>query len=331
MDQKNPRPRGTLAVATLCAMALTVLAACGSSPQTIVDSDADTNVETDVATAIPSAAATDTINEVDLDADTTWQEVFDTFTASEQSCIREELDDDTYESAIKQTITSEGDTEQWDSAVFSCLAPNTARGLLLSVLEAGLTRGVLGEEAVLSDDERECLRERVAKIDVAAMFAAADGDDALGDSFFWEMLVCLPNLLVTTMAAVAGVDVGQLSDDERECVKGWAADLDPAVLAVEADTLVTAVFGMVTCVPDLLIELVVDGMGLNVDELSDDERECLREWVSDLDEDDMMVILTQEDDAAALEVGLGLLACLPELLAVEGYDSGTYTLTIATR
>ena len=304
----------------LCAMALTVLAACGSSSPTSVDSD--------TATATPSAAATDTFNEVDLDTDTTWQEVFDTLTAAEQSCIRDEFDDDTYELAMKQTIMSEVDTEQWDSAVFSCLDPNTARGLLVSMLEASITADDLGEEVVLSDDERECLRERVAKIDVAAMFAAADGDDALGDSFFWEMLVCLPNLLVTTMAAVAGVDVGQLSDDERECVKGWAADLDPAVIAVEADTFVTAVFGMVACVPDLFIELVVDGMGVNVDELSDDERECLREWVDGLDEDDMTVMLAQEDHAAAFELGLGILACLPELLAVEGYDVGTYSLAI---
>ena len=314
MCQKNPRPRGTPVVALLCAAALTVLAACGSSPQAIVDSD--------TTTATPSATATVADAEVDIDAGSTWQEAFDTLTAAEQSCIRDELDEDTFELGMKQTAISEDAREQWVTAIFSCSEFDTPRRQLLAEIMADIREGIGGEVEV-SDDEAECLREWVIGLDDDDMTVMlTQEDDALGASFSLEALACLPDLLLNVVAASTGTDAIQLSDDERECVREWAADLDPAFLTAEDNvTLGMAGFGMFACVPNLFVELVPNMIGVNNSELSDEERECLREWVDGLDEDDMMVILAQENGAAALELGLGILACLPELVTSSFGDA----------
>ena len=272
MHHKNLRSEGKQAVAMILAIALTLLAACGSSPQTIADindTDPDQNDDTDAEIdAIPDTDPdqnddTDAIAMIDVYTDTTWQEVFDTFTASQQSCIRDWLGDDTFESVMQQTVAiGEGGrelwegTELWEIAIASCLDPNTARRLLLSVVVGSIAEEVPGAWVELSEDERECLWERVAEIDVALMLTAFNFGDPLVD-LSWELLACLPDLLLNAIAAVTGLDVSQFSDDERECV---------------------------------------------------------REWVTNLDEDDIMVMLAQEDDAAAAALGLTLIACVPNLL-----------------
>lgn len=380
LRQQERHLRTLQAVALLCAAALTVLAACGSSPQTIPDTGAgaDTNTatdtDTDTSTGTDADTNTDDESNVDTNADTkddsdtsidiaddesnvdtnadtkddsdtsigddtgfdidigdntTWQEVFDTLAASEQSCIQDELGDALHELVMKRPVMVVGYAAGEESSIFPCLDPDTARGLFLSMLEAGFAGEVLGVEVELGQDERQCLREWVADIDVASVFAANEGDNALGTASF-GIVACAPDPFIQAIAADMGVDgvgldLDALSDDERECLREWVADIDPALLATEDDgTVGAAVFGIFACVPDLLIAAVAAGIGVDIGELSDDERECVREWANSLDEDDMMVMFTQQDDARAAVLGLRLISCVPDLFFQSTADADEY-------
>ena len=270
MNEKNLRPRSPQAFAILCAVALSVLAACGGSSPVAQDlgvgqvqeepssSDSSESLtqddqELDSDTNADAIADADAISEIDVDAGTTRQRVFDTFNASEQSCIKNRLGEDIFELGMKQADISEDAREQWVTAIFSCSDFDTPRRQLLGGLMAEIREGLWGEVEV-SEDEFECLREWVIGL---------DDDDVM------------------------------------------------VMLAQEDDaSAATFVLGAIACVPDLLVGLVATGTGISAGDLSDDERECVHGWVDGLDEDDLMVMFAQEDDAAAAALGLTLFACL---------------------
>ncbi|MCY3663267.1 MAG: PPC domain-containing protein [bacterium] len=187
-----------------------------------------------------------------VDADTVWQDVFDSVTAAEQSCIRSEVDDDVLDSALEERIMTDDDTEDWVASIFGCLTPDNARSLFLASMIEGLREDVdIGE---VGDEEMSCLHDLVADLDVAALVAAD----------------------------VAG--------DERE--------------------LVTATAAVIGCLPDVFLELMVADLGVDLDELSEDELSCMREWMS---ETDWAALMSAEDDAEAFEGLFDLIGCVPDL------------------
>ena len=343
------RSKALCASAILVATALTALAACGgsspladdlgasgdratqppSSPSAIPSQDADApDVAIDAdgtgasESAIPLQDAADP--DVAIDADTTLSQIVgDLLNASEQACIREELGEHLFYDAMAQPILGflESDIGESDASlkIFEC-APDLFVEAIAAYMGVGL--------GPLSDDERECLREWVADLDEDdIMVMTTQDDDAAGTALGLDMIACVPDLLIQAVAAGAAeegveLDLDEVSDDERECLREWAADLDPAILAAEDDAaLGAAFFGMFGCVPDLLIQVVAGVMGVDLGLLSDDERECLREWWADLDEDDIAVMFTQDDDAAGAALGLDIIACVPDLL-ISGIARG---------
>ena len=113
---------------------------------------------------------------------------------TEQSCIRNELGDELLESVLAQRAMSEGETEQWEVAMFGCLAPETAAGLFLSSILAGM--GEVNEEA------KDCLRELLSDVDVAEIVVStspdADPDSAASAlEFTLGLLACVPEQLLS--------------------------------------------------------------------------------------------------------------------------------------
>ena len=113
---------------------------------------------------------------------------------TEQSCIRNELGDELLESVLAQRAMSEGETEQWGVSMFGCLAPETAAGLFLSSILAGM--GEVNEEA------KDCLRELLSDVDVAEIVAStspdADPDSATSAlEFTLGLLACVPEQLLS--------------------------------------------------------------------------------------------------------------------------------------
>jgi len=156
-------------LAVLGALAVAVgLSACGGdspAPTTVVadtsSTAADTGTAASVATTTTTAASTTTSTltttpagststtsepagatagaDISLDAGTVWAEPFSTFTVSEQSCIRDAVDEELLESVLERLVLEDSDApEEWVVSIFACLAPETARALFLSLMIAGM-------------------------------------------------------------------------------------------------------------------------------------------------------------------------------------------------
>ena len=266
---------------------------------------------------------------IHVDADTIWQDVFDALASSEQSCIRSELDDDLLRSALDRRILTDADSEQWEVSIFTCLTPDNARSLFVATMVAGLQDETRAGE--LSGEEISCLRDLVAELDVAALVAATlqgEDDPALAEVAV-GVLGCVPDVIVGGMFAEMGVDVGDWSAEERSCLRELVAGMDVAApTGAAGDDAAAAAFGLglVGCVPDVVVGGMLAEMGVDVGDLSGEERSCLREWVAGVD----VVALGSamaSDEAAVAAFGLGLVGCIPDvflggMLAEMGVDVG---------
>ena len=180
-----------------------------------------------------------------------WQDVFDALTASEQSCIRSELDDDMLRSVLKRRVLTDTGSGQWEESIYNCVSPDTARSLLLANLMA-----VMGEAmgfGELSPEETSCLRESVATLDVVALRA----DDAAAAALGLRLLGCVPDVLLAEVFGEMGVDLEDLSEVELSCLREWVATLDAdalgSVMAGDEDEAAAAALGLglFGCVGDL--------------------------------------------------------------------------------
>ena len=118
----------------------------------------------------------------------------DTLTASEQSCIRDELGDELLKSVLEQRALYEGDTQLWHVSIFGCLAPEAAAGLFLSVILAQM-QGLTGEA-------EGCLRELLAGADVAGFVASTFPDAGptsavAANEFTIGLLGCIPHQILS--------------------------------------------------------------------------------------------------------------------------------------
>ena len=191
-----------------------------------------------------------------VDADTVWQDVFDSVSGVEQACIRSEVDGDVLDSVLEERVMTDDETEEWVASIFGCLTPDNARSLFLNTMVGGL-REEMDVEAV-SDEEMSCLRDLVADLDVAALVAAdAAGEADLEFADLSAILIgCLPEVFLELMVAGLGVDVDELSEDELSCIREWMSETDwAALMTAEDDAEVLDAFGglfdLVNCVPDL--------------------------------------------------------------------------------
>ena len=196
----------------------------------------------------PPVAITDA--GVDLDASTVWMDVFNTLTASEQSCVREEVDEELLESLLDQPVVeSVDDPGEWAVSVFSCLAKQTARALFLAITIEGIeTEAELDRE--LSDAEESCLRDRVAGIDVVGVIAATVDYDPEGlGQYFGGVFSCVPDAFLSIMFAWSGAESGDLGEGELSCLHEWMAGVDWSAFLLTDD------------IPVLLDEFLADLAG----------------------------------------------------------------------
>ncbi len=246
--------------------------------------------------------------------------MFNILTLSEQSCIRDVLGEAELEEALNWPVLSEGESPgDWEISIFSCLAPETARGVLLSMMLAAIEED---PDFELSDQDASCMKGAFADIDVAALIAAPD-EEVIGEEFFSIFMGCIPEQLVTFMI---GADV-ELSEKEASCVRAWVTDVDlDAVIANPDDPAVAADFvaGLIPCVPDLFLASMLEETGTELGDFSDDELSCLREWVRNAD---WTELTAADGDAAGVEFALELLACVPRLASSDSADAEDVTAT----
>ena len=224
----------------------------------------------------------------DVDRDTVWEDVFDALTAAEQTCISGELDDDLLRSVLERRVLSESGSEQWEASIFGCLTPDNARSLFLGAVIEGFREDLgVGD---LSGEEMSCLRDWVANIDVAALVAAdvSGADDAEFVEPMMGVMGCVAVPFLAALFADMGVDMEDLSEDELSCLRQWQSDLadaDWAALASGGDGIAALGLlglGPMGCIPDRFVAVVLADMGVDTEDLSEDQLSCLQQWLSDL-------------------------------------------------
>ena len=122
--------------------------------------------------------------------DTVWQDLFDNFTATEQSCIRTALGSELLASVLEQPVMAAPETQQWEVAIFGCLEPEAASELFLAAFTSELEG--------LSEENEACLQDLLIDADIADMIASTLPDagpaDALAmQDLMFGLLTCLPD------------------------------------------------------------------------------------------------------------------------------------------
>ena len=196
------------------------------------------------------------------------------------------------------------DLDEWltapasDDAALAELELSMARcvpDLLLRWMSAGM--GV--DMRDLSGDEMECLRRSVAATDPDEWLTAPASDDAALAELELSMARCVPDLLLRSVSAGMGVDMRDLSGDEMECLRRSVAAIDLNEWLTAIDHGIHFVFTVLPgfglplarCVPDVFVHAVFRALGGDKD-LSADDMECLRQWMPDIDLDEVGTVPT---------------------------------------
>ncbi len=162
--------------------------------------------------------------------DTSWQDLFDTFTIEERSCIAAELGEERLAQAMDTPVFGSGPGQGWEPIVFGCLEQETAAALFFIMLAAQMGPGVeLGEQ------DNACIRDLLADTDIASLVGASGPEATPAQAeamfaFFTGMAVCAPALMGGGAGGPQQTEAG--SDETRLwsfATRGWV-DTTPTVV-----------------------------------------------------------------------------------------------------
>ena len=118
----------------------------------------------------------------------------------------------------------------------------------------------------------------------------------------------------------------ELSESELSCLEESFADLDPAAVlsasmtdANDQSVLTAFLADFFNCIPSYFLTDVLSEFGAELEDLSEDEVACLREWVADIDWAAVWaaVIDPEEGSDASEANAVDLLTCVPSLVTAE--------------
>ena len=327
-------------IAFFLLLIVTLLSSCSSEPtpeptaappaETAVpaaDSSAPEPAATPKPKATPAPAPTakpterptptpDPAFSLDVTSDTTWGEVIDALAPQEQDCLQDNTDGVMLvELRYIAVIDDSQLVDEWRPALLYCLAPDTARALFLStMLIASYVETLLTERGITRTEDHDlCLQEAVSDVDVGRIWIAKD-DEAWMDADV-RIFGCFPELVAESYLEWVTTEV-DLNEEELGCVQEWAEDVDWGNSEESEDEtwFMSILPGLADCSPDLILNLVLEETpgGIMLEELTDEELGCLREWVIALDWGSI-----PEGDAgglAALASVDNLLLCVPLVL-----------------
>ncbi len=178
----------------------------------------------------------------------------------------------------------------------------------------------LGGSGKLNEAEISCLRERATSLDVAALSA----DDAASDTeIFAGIISCAPDFLISVLTGGLDLQLGDLTRQETSCLRRFLTGLDEEALADLDDGRTPEVIsGLSSCIPDVLISSLIDGVGIAVEDLSREEHSCLREWIANVD---------WSNDLDVDELASRMFACIPDVLISPFVDGFGITMEDLSR
>ena len=195
---------------------------------TATPTTAPTATPTDApTTGTPDQASDGGILGIDIDTETPWQQVFDTFTTQEQNCIRDSIDSNALDALLTESFMEEvwtTLTEDQGEQFFSCLNDETFGALLIANLVADEeAEGTKVEEASIA-----CMQELLEGVNIVALLAAED-DSPEADEFFilyFGLIACIEDPsadahgdnidYATPIAVGAGVEGNLYGRDDKD-------------------------------------------------------------------------------------------------------------------
>ena len=238
---------------------------------------------------------------------------------AEMGVDMEDLSEDEL-SCLQQWLSDLGMAAPTDSGYSAAVFDEVLSGLMGCVPDVYLG-AVLAELGVdmrdLGGDEMECLRQWMAAIDLEELLTVEVDDDAAFAESGLSLERCIPDVFLAAVLADMGVDMRDLSGEERECLRQSVAHIDLEEMATAMARFDAAIEGfglpLARCVPDVFLDAMLAEIGLNVADLSGDDMECLRRWLAAIDLDQVGTVLTDTELAVSIfESDLGV--CVIELL-----------------
>ena len=309
-----------LGVLAALAVAVSIFACGGATSSTSTSTPSPASTPTPTVPPTPTPASAPPID-ILIDDDTTWQELFDDFSSAEQDCIRTEVGAE-LESLLGERILAGDDLPDWQVSLFECLTPETARSVYTSIVVAGM---VSDETYDVTEQEIDCVSEWVEDADVHRVIRGMADDDltVLGEMMS-GIIPCLAEFFMPEFLSEIGIDAAALTDDERTCLNEWMVGYDWSnfmTAMMEEDLGIMGEFfpGLIGCAPGPFLSLMFEDTGLDLNALTDEEKACLEDWLTDFDWDAVLAAISAaafvEDDEAysILAEAFGLLACIPDL------------------
>lgn len=113
--------------------------------------------------------------------------------------------------------------------------------------------------------------------------------------------------------------VGDLNASEQACIREElgehlfdAAMAQPILGFLESDIGESdASLKIFNCAPDLFATSIAPLLGVDPEDMGEEERSCLRDWISGIDPG---FFTSVNDEAATIEAGIAILACMPDLI-----------------
>ncbi len=246
-----------------------------------------------------------------MDADTEWREVFAALTASDQECTRGAKDGDIWESVLGRSVPSDSETpEAWEILMFSCLTPQTARAVLLSLMIPGMGGSDTFE---VGADAEACLGEWAAGLDVATTMVALSVHDAEATKeVTTAFITCNPDLVISAVVEATGLTFVDINAEAASCLRPWVANTDWTAFLTGAtndrSTLRDFITNLLECAPNLVILAILEETGLTLEDLSEEEASCLRTRIANTD---LTTLFPNEGPSLLFDVLARLYACVP--------------------
>ena len=240
-------------VALACLAAVVLFSACGAeeqpttepSPTTTSPSTTSSTLAPTTTTVAPTtttvapttttvapAEASEEVAGPDIGVETTWQDLFNTLTAAEQSCINDAVGEE-LEWVLQQVVLTEDETRLWDAPIYPCLPTPLVEAVFL----AGVVYGMELEGLEVGEEQEICLREVIADMDGATLLLAiASQVDAPDESAQMENAAQLLELMAGFLRCLPGFDMGVgegAFPGEDIYSPGWACPLGTTSDGVE--------------------------------------------------------------------------------------------------
>ena len=250
-------------IGLLLLLTVTLLSACSNEP-TPEPAATPTPRPTATATPEPTPIPTPAFS-LDVTWDTTWMQAINAFAPQERDCIRDAIDRQTLVALSRLKLVGPDDdlADEWTPAIFTCLAPYTARALYVSLVLAFLEPGFAEAGTTYTEDHKLCAQEKIADVDVAAVLVAED--DEAGMEAWGRIMTCFPEYWVASFVGMTEMGV-YLNDEELACVREWSEGVDwDTVWEPAAEAAIMATLpGLADCSPVLVLNLVLQESGTGV-------------------------------------------------------------------